>query len=162
MNSQDLISHYSICQSVLKRATDEITNGKGMVAPKEGGNCATWIVGHLVNTRNIHLEIMEKEPLFPIEKYTRYNQGTDPLSDSDSGLPFDELLTAYDKIHEVWIAALNEMTDDKLSAKAPSASGKSTDKTIGSLLSELSFHEAYHIGQLGLLRKVYGLAGPVG
>ncbi|MCH9032388.1 MAG: DinB family protein [candidate division Zixibacteria bacterium] len=162
MNSQDLKYQFSLCHSVLKRATDGLTNGKEFVSPKEGGNCASWILGHLVHYRNKRFYLLEIDPLYPAEKYVRYKKGTSPLSESDSGLPFAELITAFDKIHEAWMTALDEMTEDKLSAKTPDSTQSNPDETVGSLLSKMVFQEAYHIGQIGLLRKVCGLPGAVG
>ncbi|MCH9032386.1 MAG: DinB family protein [candidate division Zixibacteria bacterium] len=162
MNSQDLKRLFSNSHSALNAVAKDMSNSDSLASPDGGGNCASWILGHLVNTRNKQIGLLGKDPLYPVEKFARYEQGTDPLSDSDSGLPFDELLTAFDKLHDAWNAAFDEMSDDQLSAKAPFSPFGHSDETIGSLLGTLSFHESYHVGQIGMLRKICGMPSAVG
>ena len=54
------------------------------------------------------------------------------------------------------------VTDEALAAEAPFSPTDNPDETIGSLLAGLSFHEAYHAGQIGLLRRIVGKQGALG
>ncbi len=53
---------------------------------------------------------------------------------------------------------LAQVTEDQLSQKAPISPTENPDETIGSLLSTFAFHDAYHIGQTGVLRRIVGKA----
>ncbi len=50
---------------------------------------------------------------------------------------------------------------DLVGAKAPFSPKDDENETVGSLLAGLAFHEAYHTGQLGILRRVSGADGAV-
>jgi uncharacterized damage-inducible protein DinB len=54
---------------------------------------------------------------------------------------------------------LDSITDDTMSQPAPFSPTGNPDETIGSLLAAIAFHEAYHAGQLGLLRRLAGREG---
>ena len=58
-------------------------------------------------------------------------------------------------------AGLAGLTSDLLAAKAPFSPSQDEKETNGSLLAGLVFHEAYHNGQLGTLRRLSGAAGVI-
>jgi hypothetical protein len=53
------------------------------------------------------------------------------------------------------------MSPDAMNTPAPFSPTGNPDETVGSLLAAISFHEAYHVGQTGLLRRVVGREGVV-
>jgi hypothetical protein len=48
-----------------------------------------------------------------------------------------------------------------MSEPAPYSPGDNPDETLGSLLYLIAFHQAYHVGQLGLCRRLAGKSGGV-
>jgi len=58
-------------------------------------------------------------------------------------------------------AGLASMTAEGLAEKAPFSPGNNEKETVESLVAGLVFHEGYHIGQLGLLRRLAGEEGVV-
>ena len=63
-------------------------------------------------------------------------------------------LKDWDTITSKFSEALSALTTEQLDAKAPFPSP--LGDTIGGMLAFLAHHEAYHIGQLGILRKYFG------
>ncbi len=57
---------------------------------------------------------------------------------------------------------LASLSDENLAAAAPFSPRNDPDETVGSLLTLIAFHQAYHTGQTGLLRRVAGHDGAIG
>jgi hypothetical protein len=53
------------------------------------------------------------------------------------------------------------MSPDQMDKPAPISPTGNPKETVGSLLAALAFHEAYHVGQTGILRRVIGREGVV-
>ena len=72
-----------------------------------------------------------------------------------------EILDGYSESQKAILAALGELSDEDLEAKSPLSFFKGGKETIGSALAAFAFHEAYHIGQTGVLRRIAGKAGAI-
>jgi hypothetical protein len=54
------------------------------------------------------------------------------------------------------------MTDEELAANVPEEFNRPPlAGSIGDALSRLNFHESYHAGQIGLLRRIAGKEGAI-
>ena len=133
----------------------------GFKSPQGGGNCANWVIGHLVKTRNDYLvSRLGQEPIFPLERFDRYGQGQLPLANPEEALPLDELKANFFTLQEPLIAALKCATAEVLDTPVPDSPTGNPNETVGSLAVTNAFHEAYHLGQVGLIRRTLGKAGP--
>jgi uncharacterized damage-inducible protein DinB len=56
---------------------------------------------------------------------------------------------------------LADLTSEALDAPAPASPNNDPDETVRSLLALVSFHQAYHAGQTGLLRRIAGKDGAI-
>jgi hypothetical protein len=65
----------------------------------------------------------------------------------------------FSATRKILMTGLVALTAEKLEAPAPFSPSNDQEETIGSLLAGLLFHESYHIGQLGLLRRLVGKDG---
>ena len=74
-------------------------------------------------------------------------------------LKISRLLEDYEVTQEPILEALERMTDKELAVKVPWF-GDEIDKqgALGGFL----FHEAYHLGQIGLVRRLLGKTSAVG
>ena len=113
-------------------------------------NHAQWLLGHLANTRRWMLRefgqsVQEDgwEPLF--------GAGERPTAESDA-LDTALLKQAFAGAGEQLVAALATMTDEQAAREIPQAFPDGS-KTVGGMAHFLYFHEVYHLGQLGLLRR---------
>ena len=75
---------------------------------------------------------------------------------------WDTLVEQFRALRKPIEEGLEAITDEALAAEAPFSPTDNPDETIGSLLAGLSFHEAYHAGQIGLLRRIVGKQGAIG
>jgi hypothetical protein len=74
---------------------------------------------------------------------------------------FQELLAAFGKASERVDAGLAGLAPKKLDEPAPYSPTKNPRETVRSFLANISFHQAYHAGQTGLLRRIVGKPGAI-
>lgn len=139
-------------QFVMDKNTAGVTHEESLCGPNGGGNCMNWILGHIVATRNATLSLLGAEPIWDKDVADRYQRGSSPMTKDLNALSIDELKEAATRSHDRIRDALESASDDVFARKAK----PDGDDTVGDSLIGLHFHEAYHAGQLGLLRSMLG------
>jgi uncharacterized damage-inducible protein DinB len=155
MDPQVLAFQFGIGAFVLDRNLAGVTNQDSVRRPQPAGNTINWIVGHIVRTRNQALGLLGETPPFgdvDFEAYGADGSNAQPLS-------LDELKRRFDALGPVLAAALQRTTPQQLSAPAPFSPTGNPNETVGTLLASIAFHEAYHLGQTGLSRRLLGKPG---
>jgi hypothetical protein len=155
MDPQVLAFQFGVGAFVLERNLAGVTNEDGLRPPHPGGNTMNWIVGHVVRTRNQALALLGDTPLFADADFDAYGA----RSAATRLLPLDELKRRFDALGPPLDAALKRISSQHLSMAAPFSPTGNPDETVGTLLASIAFHEAYHLGQTGLSRRLLGKAG---
>ena len=146
---------YDVNAYALDVNVKDISHEESLLQPGGGGNCLNWVVGHIVANRNHILSLLGEEPIWGEEAYARYKRGSAPIREDGSGArPFAEMLADFVTSQGRVRDGLGRMTESRLAEQA----GK---ETVGDQLAFLQFHEAYHIGQAGLLRRLAGKEGAI-
>jgi len=135
-----------------------ISHAESLVRPQAAGSSVNWVLGHIVRTRNQTLSLLGAKPLYPDDMFSAYGERDTPVGE-DEALPVARLLDCFDALQAPLMEGLGTATAGALSAAAPFSPTGDPNETIGSLLAATTFHEAYHAGQLGLLRRVLGMGG---
>lgn len=146
---------------VLRLNTAGLTQEDSLIQPKPGGNCLNWNVGHLVLGNEQLLAILGKAPVLGEAALARYARGSAELSDPTEAMPLVKLLEAWDATWEGIDAGLAGLAPEKLAEPAPWSPRKNPAETVGSLLAILMFHQASHMGQTSLLRRIAGKDGAI-
>lgn len=154
-----LIEQARVVHRIVRMNTDGLTEEDSLVRPEPGGNCLNWVVGHLVCVYDAVLPALAQEPVMSKEALQRYDRGSKPLLEPAEALPLTKLLDAWDEASQRYQAGLAAMTPDQLDQPAPFTPRKNPDETVRSLLAIIAFHQAYHAGQTGLLRRIAGKDG---
>jgi uncharacterized damage-inducible protein DinB len=155
LREQARVIHY-----VLRLNVDGLTQEDSLIQPQPGGNCLNWVVGHLVRTYSeILLPLLGQEPVFGKDVLKRYGRDSGELREASEALPLEELLAGWDETTDRVVAGLAAMTPEALDKPAPFSPRNNPDETVRSLLTILMFHQAYHCGQTGLLRRMAGKEG---
>jgi hypothetical protein len=144
---------------VVRMNTDGLTEEDSLIQPHPGGNCLNWVVGHLVCIYDQTLPLVGQEPVLGTERLQPYERGSKPLLEGARAVPFEELLSAWDEASQRFLAGLTALTPEQLGQPAPVSPRNNPHETVRSLLSIISFHQAYHAGQTGLLRRIAGKDG---
>lgn len=127
---------------VISMNIDSITHQESMIFPNGEANCMNWILGHLIYIRNAFLNVLGEESLWDNEKFSCYNRGAVPLERKEELITFEELKSYL------------QQSQDQLEAKLISIE-RFNPETINDI-AILCFHENYHSGQLGYLRRILG------
>lgn len=150
------ISHYAITVNL-----EGFTHEDSLLQPPGAGNCVNWVLGHIVASRNGALRLLGEEPVLHGAVAERYKRGSAPIANQRDAAPLDLLVKALDESQERILGALGRATQLDLNKPAAVPGVPAGDTSVGGQLAFLHFHESYHSGQLGLLRRLAGKAGAI-
>ena len=148
-------------REVLRINTRGLKHEESLVQPRPHGNCLNWVVGHLLWTYDYNLPVLGQEPVMGEDALERYERGSPPLRDPSEALDFRELLTAWDEAAERIDAGFAALTADALDQPARPVHADDPGETVRERLSGFLFHQAYHVGQTALLRRIAGKDGAI-
>jgi uncharacterized damage-inducible protein DinB len=161
MTSAVLKRLYSLTHGVVVRNVVDVTDEQSMHCPEPGGNCLNWVVGHIVASRGGILKTLGAEPVWTSEDSAPYVRGSAALRDPSKARRFASILADLDESQSRILRALDTTSEGALAAK-PAADRPAFNATsVGELLAFAHFHESYHAGQTGLLRRLLGKAGAI-
>ena len=137
---------------VLLKQAQGVTHVESIKQPAYNVNCYNWVLGHIIQHRDVMLELLGEEPVLTPEEAELYKAGSPPINEGDEVVPFERLMNLLTLSQERLMASLGNVTADNL-AKLPTSGG---DRTIGSRLNGLTWHETYHTGQTEFTRQIAG------
>ena len=116
------------------------------------GASISWITGHLLDYRH---QVMN---LFGANKEREYRIMFNAKGASDgSDYPdISELLTKWNLVHVELEGEMEKVTDKQLNARIENGLSLHHEKTILDTLIFYMWHESYHIGALGMIRRMMG------
>ncbi len=143
-------------QSLIRQNTHYVLANAGGISQDEslrtspgGANPFNWIVGHLCFWRSSLLSMSGLEPLWAEDEgasYRGHPEERRPLDfDPTSALPISRLTADFQAMHK----RLEEWTES------------ASDLDLPDHFLNLLLHEAYHAGQLGVLRRAIGRDGVI-
>jgi len=134
---------FSSNERVLKVTLEGITHEESL---KEMHNCnsVNWILGHIVFIRNSVLAQLGLPPIADESMKEIYARGV-IHPDLKKAVLLDTLKKMYLDSQPGIIEGLEKIKEEEALEK----------------LTNLGFHEAYHLGQIGLLRKMLGKEGAI-
>ena len=157
MNASELVRLFGFDNYTVTKNVEGFTHEESLAAPANGGNCANWILGHVIESRSRMLAMIGAGPFW--DRGAPYAQGAGPV-DGGSALPFNDLVAAYGAVHERTVEFVGAMSDADLARPFPEETR--LGNTYAEVIASFSWHEGYHSGQLGLLRRTAGRAGQMG
>ncbi len=147
---------------VVQLNIEGLTHEESLIAPTGGANCLNWVLGHLVCIYNEMLPILGQEQVIEGAQLDRYSRGSAPSLSAAEAIALEKLVEAWDEASKSINTGLKTLTADLLNQPAPYSPGKNPDETVRTLLTTVLFHQAYHAGQTGVLRRVIGKEGAIG
>lgn len=116
-------------------------------------NSALFVAAHLVDSRAWTARLLGLEIPEPFGGALRYGTSLDDLAE----LPdLEEVVDEWTAVSALLEGRLAALTPEELAAPATQRFPVG-DASVGGALAFLLHHEAYHIGQLSLLRRAVGL-----
>ena len=155
MNNEAICAQFGMTHWFLAKGLEGISHDDSL-KPSPTGQTINWLVGHLADARNGTLRVLTGEPAWPDGELARYKRGQGVFENPEDALPLSELADRFNRVQEKLIAAVGAVTPERAAEKAPFSPVGNPNETMGSLLSVLAFHEVYHLGQVGMLRRIVG------
>lgn len=161
-NEIEMLRHQArAIQRVVRLNLEGISHEESLIQPQPAGNCLNWVVGHLVSAYQSVFPLLGQKPGIGEERLKPYARHSSPLKDRAEALPLQELLVAFDQASERFDEGLASLDSKELGELAPHSPTNDPKETVRSLLASISFHQAYHAGQTGLLRRIAGKPGAI-
>ena len=154
-----LAKRYFFNSGVIAQLVDGFSAGDWARPPAgEGGNTAHWILGHLAAARRSLVRKLGED--LPEESWESvFDLGSKP--ESTDGYPAPPaLLEDLNESGKLLTTRLEGMSQED-GAQEWGTSFPDGGTTLADGAHFLHFHESYHVGQLGLLRRMCGHAGMV-
>ena len=144
--------HQRLFNNVLDGFSDEETNLRLEGFPKV--NHVKYLAGHLLNSQYGIAKIAGLNP------EVRWNELLAVMGQSQAkdDIPYpgiEEIIGEWNSLYLPAREGLLNLTADQLSGKAPQPFDAVSD-SLGELWAFVSHHQAYHIGQIGILRRALG------
>jgi uncharacterized damage-inducible protein DinB len=156
MSPETFLQQLQLCHHIVKANLGSITHEESLKQPLPAGNCANWVLGHLVATRSHFLRGLGGEPVWGEVDTARYDRHGAPIQSASEAKPLEEIWKAYDLSQQRIRDTVSRLSPRQLAEKAPFSPSNNPHETVGSLLAVFAFHDAYHTGQTGILRRIAG------
>lgn len=146
---------FELSYGALFRNLEGVTHEESLREPQPAGNCLNWVLGHIMASRNRVLPLLGVPAMWPTEQSFLYSGREEAHWSRARALPLESIETDLARSQQQLLSALDNMTGSSLAALTESG------QSLGDVLGFLHFHEAYHGGQIALLRRLAGRAGAI-
>jgi uncharacterized damage-inducible protein DinB len=144
--------HHRLFNNVLEGFTDEETNQRLDGYPEISH--VKYLAGHLLNSQygiaaiaGLNPEVKWNDLFAVMGRSTARNNYTYPH--------VDQIRDEWNGMHKNTRTGLLSLTQKDLD-KSPPPPFDQVSKSVGQLWAFISHHQAYHIGQIGILRRAFG------
>lgn len=161
MTPDALLWLYQLTYDCVKDNLDGTTPDDLTLNPQPGGNNASWIMGHIIDARDLVLKLLGDQPILTAEEATAFKPFIEGV-DRTKLLPFERLWEAWEESQKRIAAGLEKQTVESLSEIVPAVFEGGKPDLLWKKILFFHFHESYHVGQLGLLRRLMGKKGAIG
>jgi uncharacterized damage-inducible protein DinB len=163
MTGNDLANMYEFSYLAINRNLNELTHEDTVFIPEPSGNCINWVLGHIVSARGMMLLLTGADrPIFSHEEGAPYQRGSAAMKAGDPGMDLAHLKSALEDSQKKIVPALRALSEEALAAPVPEKYKRPPLMgTVGEALATLHYHEGYHNGQIGLLRRLAGKEGAI-
>lgn len=148
---QTLQSQFGTSFGFLRQNLEGFDAASSLLTPSSGGNSAVWLVRHITAARQMPLVFGGQHPLWSQEDLGRWARSAAPLQAGEAG-DWNQLRTDLDQSQERLMGLLAGLKVSELERETPAG-------PLGSVVAFLATHEAYHVGQLAMLRRALGMPG---
>jgi hypothetical protein len=150
-----LAQHFGFIYKIAAVNLEGMTPEQSLAQPSPGGNCANWILGHLTSVQNGAMLALGEKPVWESGELAR--AGSEPIGGRGAAIDWDTLRDRFLGSRDRCLAAISALSDKGLAEAVPHPFGGTCSRA--ELLNLLAFHQAYHVGQLGMSRRIAGLEG---
>ena len=157
MTKEILLQNFGFTHGILNKNVEGVSHEESLRPATENASCINWLVGHVLRSRNGAHALVGLSPAIDEQEVARYKQGAEPIDGPGEGVvALEKLVAAFNASQDVLSARLEKMTEEELSAACSHVLQPGQQSKVGVQLALLNFHESYHVGQTGILRRLAG------
>lgn len=149
---QPVIETFKLQTRLFLNVTRDITEEHAKAHFGGSPNNIAWITGHLVATRYMLSTVLGLTDREPYPELFEKGKG---IQDDVTYPSMDKLTAGWEDFAEKIIDRLESLTEDELQADPPIQTPIG-DNTLRGFITFICHHEAYHIGQLSILKRYFG------
>ncbi|NIM94778.1 MAG: hypothetical protein GTO18_13845 [Anaerolineales bacterium] len=146
------VQRYKRAQRMISNQTEGLTHHDSLLQLPFRGNCMNWVLGHIMVYRDLVLQMLGEETLLDEREKSLYKKESEPITDEETAVPLERLLSVLQESEERLVTALEEVTSEGWEANAE----QGDEYSVGEWIEFLEWHENYHVGQLEILRQLAG------
>lgn len=148
-----LVEIYKNNHDIIHKQLEAINHEESLLQLPFRGNCMNWVVGHILGVRGEALKLMGLPGTLNSVEEKIYGYGSDPLTDPAKACDLNSMVNRLDETLDKVINGLFSLSPDELDRQVSIWRGP---MPLITALSFFQWHEAYHTGQLELLRQLAG------
>lgn len=149
---------FELNAQLMWKAIEDVSEEHRSARSNETVNSFHWLLGHITAARFAIARTVGIDAPNPFGDHFKRGES----APGDDGFPaISEIREKFDAITKKIAARLSEISAGELQA-ATENEFPSQEKTVLGALGFWQFHESVHVGQLMLLRRVFGYSGLVG
>ncbi len=150
-----LIKVFQTSDYIMNMVLGDVSNNDALKRVRgTEGSSVTWIVGHLCSYRVNIMKMFGSDKQNDFEEFYYKNGATD-----GAGYPeISDVLKKWNDLSIEFYDVMKNVVDDQL-LKPEKSNGTHNEKTVLDTLTFLNWHEAYHMGVIGMIRKEFGYPG---
>jgi uncharacterized damage-inducible protein DinB len=152
IDPHQLIQSFKLTHWLIHQQAKGLSHAESVLQLPFRGNCFNWVLGHIVNGRNLALALLDEAPTLAEAEAARYRSGAEAITQAENAVPLERLLSALDEALARLTSSLERVSPERLA----DIYDESRQQTVGDRLAGLHWHETYHTGQLELLRQLAG------
>lgn len=151
--AKTLIDLLQFNHDIIHLQLKDITHAESLVQPPFRGNCMNWVIGHILGVREEYLELLGLPGVLSETEKIIYGYGSEPIVDPTRASDLNSLVKRLDASLDILVNKLGNLSQAELDNQVQIWRGP---LPLAEALSFMQWHEAYHTGQLELLRQLAG------
>ena len=144
---------FRITTNLFSKAMNGVDAEEAMRRPGELSNPLLWLAGHVTHFRTRLVTLVGVPHAFPWGSLFDTGAKVGPASIYPRP---QEIVAVWEELSDILAQRLTVLTETDLAAP-PASRVPTTDATLRGAIGYFSLHEAYHVGQMGYVRKWLGL-----
>lgn len=154
-SADTLIGSFAITDMLMPLVLADLSEEDARVRARgEEGPSILWTAGHLLHSRCWVLSVLGAERANPWEEHF----GMTPATDGAGYPSVPEILAAWEEVRVELVRVLSEVAEDQITARVEK--GWHEGQTVRDQVTFFGWHEGYHVGVIGALRKRMGYKAP--
>jgi len=151
MSLDHLHHQFHLTSKALEYNLEGISNEEALEQPDIGGNCINWLVGHIIASRDTYYMQIGRDALMPESKRERYDRGSQPVSAGGDIYQLSDLFQYFEQSNKTFRDLFDSINEQRIILSSDQV------KELAGIL----FHEAYHVGQVAIVRRALGKEGVI-